>query len=344
LIAGFHPMTGDGLPSDTPYPVSGTPGDGVPDGFRWMIEVKFPRNLDLVDVRDLENTRIKITVFPVETGGDPLYRDGRMVGEQITNDPDWDSAPVFGRSLLAKGGFDLPFDAIENMLLGYKAQLFRGGDTLASFFTQVTVGNPELTIHSTIVSDNLIGEGDKVTGTVNGKTALALADDFRTLSGRGPLHYESFEIEHTARQCTISKKTKDGSWGAVEIVLPDSLPRPNSSTDGEMSMPPPGDAIIRVDPGINESAVIMCPPSPPFPLPFILHFFAGFYSFHGGEFGHANEMDEDRGGLVMPGWEAGSGNVIATKTYDRAHQRTEQGRFVTFSERTILNLQWPEGE
>jgi len=49
-----------------------------------------------------------------------------------------------------------------------------------------------------------------------------------------------------------------------------------------------------------------------------------------------NEASEERGGLVIGGWESGDGDVIATRTYDR------QGPVGpgTLIERTTLELRW----
>lgn len=74
-----------------------------------------------------------------------------------------------------------------------------------------------------------------------------------------------------------------------------------------------------------------------FPLPRVLHFYAGFYSIHGGEVEpFPNEMDEGRGGLVMGDWEPGEGDVIATRTYDREGP-VGPGTLV---EQTTLELRW----
>jgi hypothetical protein len=103
--------------------------------------------------------------------------------------------------------------------------------------------------------------------------------------------------------------------------------------------------VVQDEPVVPERLILFIPPTISETLsttcngttvssPFI-HYFAGFYSFHGGELcGGENELDEDLGGLVITGWTAGPGDVLARKVYDRSCTEEE----VTFTEETTIEL------
>ncbi|MDH3272764.1 MAG: hypothetical protein OEN56_15605, partial [Gemmatimonadota bacterium] len=99
------------------------------------------------------------------------------------------------------------------------------------------------------------------------------------------------------------------------------------------------EVVLALDPRIKETAKPNCGF---FPLPAFRfnHFFAGFYSMHGGQVpGQTNEMDEARGGVVIGGWVPGMGRVIATRTYSRQGPLEGSG---TLTEETTLELRWRE--
>ena len=122
----------------------------------------------------------------------------------------------------------------------------------------------------------------------------------------------------------------------VEAVLFDGgLPVAPAESDHDLV---PIDVVLALDPGITERAVFECGVVQ-WPIPSLLSFYAGFYSIHGGKAGYPNEMDEDRGGLVIKEWVPGAGNVIATRTYSRAGPLSNGAKI---REETTLELRWAE--
>jgi hypothetical protein len=69
----------------------------------------------------------------------------------------------------------------------------------------------------------------------------------------------------------------------------------------------------------------------------LIHWFAGFVSFHGGAIGGPDEFDATRGAFVVTGWQPGSNGVCARRTFDRSGQDDD----VTFRERTTLEIRGP---
>ena len=68
------------------------------------------------------------------------------------------------------------------------------------------------------------------------------------------------------------------------------------------------------------------------------HWRAAFISWHGGELSGPNTLDTSRGGFVISGWQAGSGDVFAERRFDRT--ATRDG--ATFEEDTVLQIRLPD--
>ena len=362
-IWAHHPLTGEVLPAETahpvrvPYPIRGKVGDGEPDKLPYSISLEWeaPDYDGAPSADEIGNdllgpaTQLRILVGQREYEGDDWPVDVE-VGRNYRNDDMFriDPGQAFSRRMRGTGLYwdgeiDLPFDVMAETILLMRAVLERDGVVIDSVTTEIRPGMPELRFRSTIISENMGDmEGLRITGTVAGRTGLEFDEGYLTLSGRGEVTYEDFHIEARGaspiQACTFFTSTRGGYFRAREVVLfrdalPPLVPAPDPGAPLAVA-----ESVFGIEPGIEESVRISCPNSPvDFPLPNILHFFAGFYSIHGGEVdGEPNEMDEARGGLVMTGWEAGEGDVIATRTYDR------QGPVGpgTLIEETVLELVW----
>jgi len=342
-ITAQHPLTGAELSAETPHPVRGVPGDGLPDRIPYAIIVRWERrsSRQYESLAEAENdARRVLASLEVELRvGDGADLTVEPAFYPITYPLNRDVSSVYA----GKGEVALPSDLTPEQIVDFMLVLYQDGVPVDTFTTEIRPGMPELRFRSTIISDNMGDtEGLRLTGTASGRTGLEFAEDYLTLSGRGEVEYEDFQIEFRAdnpmQNCTIATSTRDGYFRAVQVVLfTDSLPPPAPSPDTGADLAP-NDVVFALEPGIGESATISCPGSPVnFPLPEVLHFFAGFYSIHGGEVdGQPNEMDEGRGGLVIDGWESGEGDVIATRTYSR---RGSIGPG-TLIEETVLELRW----
>lgn len=120
-----------------------------------------------------------------------------------------------------EGDIDLRADVLQNQLLRLLAALdFPDGQT-ETFETYVTAGNPELTLQSTIVSNDFVQDGVKLTSTVRGRMPLGFESSTKAF-GVGQLEYQEFTVEGAPDGCSITTSTHDGSSRAISITFPDS--------------------------------------------------------------------------------------------------------------------------
>ena len=348
-VMGLDPFTKIQLPSTLPYPFRTEGGNKIP----YELLIRIP-NANITSQNEIESIFDQISVA--------LHINLSGSGEPNPNSPegliDWARTNLYpilsGEGFVIKGELDLSFNIEPGSVLGYWAYLLENQEIIDRFYTEVTTGAAELTINSTIQSFNMMEQGMSIRSVVSGKAALGFDATFSNLTGRGPLIYEVFTIETSQSQCSVSTTKTDGTWNVAEILLPvangQSYDLPLGANSATIA--PPNEAVIFIEPTIKESAKIRCPPSPiAIPLP-LIHYFAVFYSMHGGEVdiigpsGNTtrppNEMDEGRGGLVMKDWSSGTGSILATKTYQRSGKR-DKG---TFEEDTRfeLSLNWGGGE
>lgn len=92
---------------------------------------------------------------------------------------------------------------------------------------------------------------------------------------------------------------------------------------------------LQIPPEISETITIHCPSAPPSSFDPI-HWFSGFFAFHGGfpECGFPSEINQAGTALLIEDWQGGSGEVLAQKEYDRSCSPDEP----TFTELTTLEL------
>lgn len=299
-----NPLTKEDLPTETPYPVTGQLGDGQPDKIPYLVKVDGVNG-------DPSGFVVKVTVNGFSAEPQQL-----IAGEQADGE---------GNVWTVKGEVLVPFDAQygQEVDLHVVVDLPEGGKSEQE--ETVTLGNPEVNFVSTIESKNIVGDEIRLTSTVESNVELRFIPEGPDFTGSDTLKYKMFVAVHPDPGCSIPTSTTDGTLQVKGMVFP----------EGEMSLPFPEEVVIYVPPSIKETLTIDCPGGS-FTLSFI-HWFAGFYSFHGGELGGENELDEDRGGLVIRNWTPGGDNVIARKVYDRSATDSD----VDFSEKTTIELRWP---
>lgn len=302
-----HPLTKEDLPSETtvPYPVVGQPEDGDADWIPYLIKVD-----------GVEGEPQGFTVHVTVNGfaGDPKpLSDGTMLDSK-------------GNVWQVKGEVSVPFDAQQGQEVEIKVEVDLPEGGQSKWEETVTLGNPDLYFASEIKTRNIVGDDIVLTSRVEAEFPLSFSSNLGTLVGRDDLIYKEFIAEHPVPECSLPTTTTDGTLTIREVVYP----------PGQNEVPVPDEMLLFVPPLIKERLTIICPQGT---IAFdFIHWFAGFYSFHGGELGHENEVDEDRGGLVIQNWTAGADNVIAKKVYDRTGTEGE----VAFSEKTTIELRKPD--
>ncbi|NNM35154.1 MAG: hypothetical protein HKO53_18915 [Gemmatimonadetes bacterium] len=227
----------------------------------------------------------------------------------------------------------LDFDVQDGQTLKIRATANLPGDEDAESWDEVSIvaRNPVLAVHSVIETT---GGDITAVSEVQAEIPLTLEagediGDLRIGEGSDVLEYVRFEVDIDASTgCTVTGQTVDGELRIVDgsVAFDDPL-SPDWGVPEELVLFPP--------PEIEEILILECGDVTQ-TLPFI-HWFAGFSSFHGGGFGHPNELDEGRGGYVITGWEPGSEGVYARRTYDRSGTEDE----TTLTETTVLELRGP---
>lgn len=347
---GFHILTNEQLPSNIPYPFQGTAGDGEPDKMDFQLLIVPPPGStsdNWLDVIERGNLLLRVdrnrdSIIHLTDLANPRNDMSEYIDREY-------SVGGNSRNLLVQGQIDLDFDIPRMMQLAYKAAFILDGEILDTYYTEIAVGNPELTIESTVKSAGMIMDRAIVTSVVTGRTGLVFDDKYQTLTGRGRLNYDEFRIDPLRRNCTVETNKKDGAWTA-KVVFPTNLLTIETATETTRHIPAPQKADIFIEPNIMESAVIQCrlgiPPR--LPLPKLIHFFSVFYSFHGGEIkvldasdnrfrSIDSEMNEAGDAIEISGWEGGNDGIIGVKTYNRKGKRGK----VTFEEETRFELRWP---
>lgn len=227
----------------------------------------------------------------------------------------------------------LTFDVQDGQTLKVRATANLPGEADGESWDEVSIvaRNPVLAMHSTIETT-----GGEITAVseVQAEVPLTLEagediGDLRIGSGGDTLEYIRFEVDIDASTgCTVTGQTTDGELRVVDGSVDFGDPQ---SPDWGI----PDELILFVPPEIEETLTLECLGATQ-TFPFI-HWFAGFSSFHGGGFGHANELDEGRGGYVITGWEPGSDGVYARRRYERTGTEDE----TTLAENTTLELRGP---
>lgn len=339
--------TGKPLDTTTPAPHQGQLGDGLPDRLGYNIIITDTARSDSGEpelAADLGSLSIKVIIY--DGRGVDQTPDGRntYASEEARQRAAW---PLFEEYLVyhrtnnrrtdLHGFIDLGFDLEVGAIYDFIAILERDGARQDSvpvdtFTTQFTPGMPVLSIRSTVTSGGGSGrESMRMTGKISGTSALEMSSDYLRLSGRGRIDYEDFVLIPPGGCDAGATWEGDYFWEVLEVVLADSPEEFDASLESVGGFPPPVEVVVALDPSIDEVVAIRCGPVT-VPIPGFKHFFPAFYSVHG------DEMSEERRGLVMTGWMPGEGDVIATRTYERAVQIEN----VTITESTILELRWPE--
>lgn len=301
-----NPLTKEELPANFPYPVVGQPGDGAVDRIPFLIKVD-----------GVEGNPAGFTVH-VEVNGISGPPVSLATGEAVDAD---------GNAWQVKGEVPVTFDAQQGQSIEIRARVDLPEGGTSEWDESAQLGNPALRFISMIETAGGMDPIVKVTSEVKAEFDLALDNNLEKLTGGDVLGYERFNVE-VGGQCTSSATTVDGR---LEVVDGDFV-----VNQGEPAVP--GRLILFIPPIIRENLLLVCNGFP-VNLPFI-HYFAGFYSFHGGEVcGGGNEVDEALGGLVITGWQAGAAGVLARKEYDRSCTVDN----VTFTERTTIDLVDPRG-
>ena len=228
----------------------------------------------------------------------------------------------------------LTFDIEDGQTLKIRATANLPGEEEGESWDEVTIvaRNPVLAMNSTIETT-----GGEITAVSEVRADVPLTleageeiGDLRIAQSVGILEYVRFEVEIDASTgCTVTGQTTDGTLQLVEGSVRFTDPQ---APDWGI----PEDLVVLPPPEIEETLTLQCAGVTQ-TLPFI-HWFAGFSSFHGGGFGHPNELDEARGGYVITGWEPGGDGVYARRAYDRSG--TEDG--TTLTEKTTLELRGPD--
>ncbi|HMB92003.1 MAG TPA: hypothetical protein VKP65_14205 [Rhodothermales bacterium] len=294
-----HPLSEEDLPVDLPYPVVGEPEDGEPDKIPYLVKV---------DGIDGEPSGFTVNVMVNGFSGDAKsVAEGKML-----DDNTWQ----------VKGTVQVPFDAEQGQEVDIEVRvdLPEGGES--RWEETVTLGNPVL--HFTSEIESVSAEG-RIFGKVEAEVELAFDEDLEQIEGEDDLEYLEYTVEVPNAGCDVTTTTTDGTLRIPEVVF-------TSSDEGIGSVE---EIVLFPVNNISETVIITCPEGTN--TIDTIHWFAGFVSFHG-QLGGTNEFDENRGGFVMPGWTAGSGDVIARKVYDRSHTEDE----VTLTEKTTIEIRKPD--
>jgi len=330
IISALHPLTGDKLPVGIPYPYIKA-SDGTRDRFHYIVRLDnddWQPPPGSSSPRQRNGLKLSVILTDSETGT-------RATGHELEQEDNFVNHGDHSFWRL-EGDIRLPWEILEYRELDYKAIIDFPDGRVAAFETEVTVGNPVLTMNSTLISNNGVSQGVQVTSTVEGRIPLAFPSRSYQAVGVGPLTYLEFKAEDPTPGCRFTTSTHDGSFRVLSVTFPEPFPVDSVVIDSAVGLPPPDEVLMFVDRGIRESLTISCPTGT-VPLPLLVHWFAWFYSFHGGKLDGENEANPDRGGFEIRNWQPGEGNVIARKEYDR----TRQAENAWFTERTTLVLKWP---
>lgn len=295
-----HPDTGQELEEGASIPLDGTASDGIND------EIPFRILVDGVRAGASEQFTVHLSVDGSEV--EPFgLADGNQVSERA-----WELA----------GMLDLGFDAMENQLIGLRAWVDLPDEGISEHAVSVRLTDREpleIGFHSTMDFD-WVGVGS-THGEVRATITLLPAEDPDTyFADAQPLEYVSYSQSIAGGgDCTIDAVLHDGTLAVPQALV--SL----AQTE-----------VIVLPDGVAESISIQCGSSAPSSLETI-HWLAGWISFHSGELmGAENEFDEETFGWRIGDWQAGSGDVIARRVYDRQAPGPEGGS--TFTEHTTIEI------
>ncbi len=294
-------------------PFLGQAGDGRSD------EIFF-----YVDVDGVSSGRESEFNVAIEIGGEELGVWG-LEGEEARRVDDY--------TVRIRVRQPLNFDVVDGSTIRLKATTRLPGDEDGESVDDVSVvlANPVLRVHSTIETSS--GEFTSLS-EVRGDVPLSFQpgeqpDELEVAPSRGPLEYVRYEVtQPTPPGCSITIQTSDGEMWIMRGEIPF-----DDAESSEFGVPE--ELRIFPAPEIKESITLQCPGgSTGFET---IHWFAGFVAFHGGALGGPNELDESGAAFVIGSWEAGEGEVYATKVYDRTGQEDE----VALTEHTVLELRGP---
>lgn len=296
-----NPLTKEDLPQDAPYPVVGQPEDGEPDDIPYLVKV------DGVD-GDPAGFVVHVKVNGFSADPKPLSEGKAIDGE--------------GNVWQVKGKVPVTFDAQQGQPIDVEVTVDLPEGGKSEWDEMAELGNPELRYRSTIESEGGQEPIVDIVSRVKSDFKLSLDEDLEKLTGDDDLSYEEFTVQ-VRSDCSVTTTTQDGT---LEVVDGDF-----TWTEGQPAVPER--LVIFIPPTISETIIATCPEGTG--TQNTIHYFAAFYSFHGGELcGSENEVDEAAGGVVIRDWVPGSGEVMARKTYDRSCTVDE----ATFTENTVLEL------
>ncbi|MEQ9569503.1 MAG: hypothetical protein RLN75_04890, partial [Longimicrobiales bacterium] len=222
------------------------------------------------------------------------------------------------------------FDVQQGQTATLKAVTLLGDEVESPHEVEVTFENPTLRMRSTIRS---FSDAQSFESEVEGEVGLnfkrgADPDELEVDQSVGPLRYLRFDVTVPAPGCTGSTVTVPGRIGIAQAEIDFSDP---SASDFGL----PRELVLVIYPEIEETIFIQCSQGST-SVPSI-HWFAGFVSFHGGQLGGANELDQAKGGFVIGNWQPGGDGVYGRRTYQRTGQEDE----VSFEETTTLEIGGP---
>ena len=296
-----NPLSEQDLPSEAPYPIVGQPGDGQPDKIPYLIKVD-----------GVEGEPAGFTVHVEINGfsGEPV---SLAEGEAVGGD---------GNVWQVKGEVPVTFDAEQGQEVHVRAWVDLPEGGVSEWDEDPRLGNPALRFTSTMETVGNPAPVVRVFSRVEAEFDLSLDDEFEKLTGNDELRYLEYVLDVTA-PCSASTTKQNGTLQVID----------GDFTWTEGGPTAPERLVIFIPPTISETYTVTCPEGTGTIQ--TIHYFAGFVSYHGGGFcGSENELDEDAGGLVIQGWEAGSGDVMARKVY----QRTCTQGDITITEDTTLEL------
>lgn len=228
---------------------------------------------------------------------------------------------------------ELDFDVQEGTSVTLRATTNLPGDDDQESWDEVsvTLANPVLHIQSQIETS---GGDVEIVSEVEGEVDLRFErgdqpDELKLGMSVGPLQYKRFEVNtEVPAGCSITTETHDGRIQIYDGNI--SFEDPNSGDFGV-----PDDLAVSPLPEITETMITTCS-GISFPVD-LIHWYAGFASFHGGQLGGANELDPSRG-FVITNWQSGTDGVYARKVYNRSGTEEE----VTLTEDTTLEIRGPD--
>lgn len=307
IVYPRNPRNNEDLPNEIPYPIIGAFGDGNPDRIPWAVKVDGVQDDPGGYVVHVEINGFSDEPKPLEEG-QPIDGEGNV----------W----------TVEGELDVTFDAQQGQEIEVKVrvELPEGGES--EWDEKARLGEFKLKFESRIVVESAEAQVVLTESIVKAEVDLPFdpsPDDFPVQS---LLLYEAFKIE-----------VSDACGQAVAQTFPGTLQVLGGDfriEDGQLATPQ--EVRIFIPPTIRETVFLTCNG---FTLNIpLIQFFAGFYSFHGGELcGAEAEYDEaaPEQGIVITGWTAGQGDVAARKIYNRSCTEDD----VKFTEETTIELLYP---